>query len=941
MSTPSGNLGQLVLTLVMDPSQYNASAKAVPQTAQQMASGVSASANTASKAVDKVGHSTNAARREMLVMAHEAFTGNFKNLIGSSMVLAEEYDAISLALSPIGVVALAAAAGIGTFVAALVIGANEAKEFNKSIQLTGNFAGQTSSSIYTMSQQLADMTHSSVGSSRTALQELISTGRIAGDSLEQVGATMLDQHKLTGESLEDIAKDYAKLPDGVAKWAEEHNKSMHFMSTAQYEHIRDLEDTGKAQQAILETMKALDDHLRGQSVPTVSLLGQAWGFVAEQAGKAWEAIKSVGRGASPVEQVASAQADVNRLKQTLASPTGQMNSDLYTGQLQAAQKKLAEAQAKLKSEQETASKNSQYAQDQQAGIVASDYLKKLRDEEKGVNRVKDALDEYHRKIADYNKANPGNVVSSAQQKRDEAAIRKKYTDTSGLAEANRIRKNLLEAAIQDTKNSLDLIGAAYTAADNQLQAQHKATLISDQAFYTSEITLNQDTTNKKIAAYDREKQVLQSAYWKAPADERIKITKEIGEVDTQITKLRQDNASKDVVFATQQADAQRKYLKSITDTRNALLAQSGVSTPKAMQDYDDANRGNVLQAASTGDLVGAQFLAQDRQLTELNAKYADIVSQAKEAQDKIALDQREGLTGFFSGFSQMRDSAADTVSSLKGLYDEVNRASWGSTDQGVLRNLDQLRDKIRTSMLDSQNYFQDFADAGKNAFSGLFSDIVTNSRTPAQAVQNMVTSMLSSMAQLFANKAYSGLMNSLFGAIGLGAGTSVGSNTYGFTMPSTISGSGALFGTSAGMFATGGQILGPGTGTSDSIPIMASNGEYMIKASAVARPGVRQELDRINGGGGVSGRSRFATGGLIGSSGADGAGGPNISLSVYNAPAGVQEVQQSRRQDGGIDMKVILKQVDQHIASGIASGRSATAKTIQRRYSLNRALGGT
>lgn len=43
----------------------------------------------------------------------------------------------------------------------------------------------------------------------------------------------------------------------------------------------------------------------------------------------------------------------------------------------------------------------------------------------------------------------------------------------------------------------------------------------------------------------------------------------------------------------------------------------------------------------------------------------------------------------------------------------------------------------------------------------------------------------------------------------------------------------------------GGAVKGPGTGTSDDIPIMASNGEYMIKAAAVRKLGVPL-LDTLN-----------------------------------------------------------------------------------------------
>jgi len=58
--------------------------------------------------------------------------------------------------------------------------------------------------------------------------------------------------------------------------------------------------------------------------------------------------------------------------------------------------------------------------------------------------------------------------------------------------------------------------------------------------------------------------------------------------------------------------------------------------------------------------------------------------------------------------------------------------------------------------------------------------------------------------------------------------------------------------------ATGGHISGPGSGTSDSIPAMLSNGEYVINASQTAKH--RPLLDAIN-----SGAQGFAGGGQVGS----------------------------------------------------------------------------
>jgi TP901 family phage tail tape measure protein len=65
--------------------------------------------------------------------------------------------------------------------------------------------------------------------------------------------------------------------------------------------------------------------------------------------------------------------------------------------------------------------------------------------------------------------------------------------------------------------------------------------------------------------------------------------------------------------------------------------------------------------------------------------------------------------------------------------------------------------------------------------------------------------------------------------------------------------------------AKGGLILGPGNGTSDSIPAMLSNGEYVIRAAAVRAIGVAQ-LERLNNIDrmGFAGGGRVASGRMLG-----------------------------------------------------------------------------
>ncbi len=105
---------------------------------------------------------------------------------------------------------------------------------------------------------------------------------------------------------------------------------------------------------------------------------------------------------------------------------------------------------------------------------------------------------------------------------------------------------------------------------------------------------------------------------------------------------------------------------------------------------------------------------------------------------------------------------------------------------------------------------------------------------------------------------------------------------------------GSVSSTSSGAVAghaDGGFITGPGTGTSDSIHAMLSNGEFVVKAEAVKRYGLAV-LERINNGtwgNMVVSVPKFAGGGLVGDAGAAiaekfvfGASAPTVTTQVNN-----------------------------------------------------------
>ena len=169
-------------------------------------------------------------------------------------------------------------------------------------------------------------------------------------------------------------------------------------------------------------------------------------------------------------------------------------------------------------------------------------------------------------------------------------------------------------------------------------------------------------------------------------------------------------------------------------------------------------------------------------------------------------------------------------------------------------------------------------DVGRNMGNAL-TDWITGAKSASEAMKGFVKDLIKNAIQLMAQ--WTGIYLT-FLAFGLGdphmAAQAATKAVFGVSAggKSTV---GKTIGFSADKgyyeYATGGYITGPGTGTSDSIPAMLSNGEYVIRSEAVDRIGVGT-LNAINAGQ----IPRFADGGSVGDTTESGAGGGVINLHV-------------------------------------------------------------
>jgi hypothetical protein len=283
---------------VEDASKSAASAVAGQTVANTAAAAESKSLRTevgaAGGALDHFSLQNKAATRELLVLAHELAQGNFKRFGQSMMVLGEQTGAASLIFSATGVLILGMVAALGGFAFAAYKGAEQSRELNNAIHATGDYAGMTAGQLQALAGKMAVASDTTIGKGREAMQALVASGRFTATSIESVGTAALLMAKYTGQSEEDVLKHFAKMGDGVTEWAFKTNEQYHFLSLAQYKHIKALEDQGKAQDAMRETGEALIAHFKNQG-ENLGLLERAIKSAKNAWSEFWNAAFDIGR----------------------------------------------------------------------------------------------------------------------------------------------------------------------------------------------------------------------------------------------------------------------------------------------------------------------------------------------------------------------------------------------------------------------------------------------------------------------------------------------------------------------------------------------------------------------------------------------------------------------------------------------------------------------
>ncbi|MNG52550.1 hypothetical protein D3C78_139570 [compost metagenome] len=136
-------------------------------------------------------------------------------------------------------------------------------------------------------------------------------------------------------------------------------------------------------------------------------------------------------------------------------------------------------------------------------------------------------------------------------------------------------------------------------------------------------------------------------------------------------------------------------------------------------------------------------------------------------------------------------------------------------------------------------------------------------------------------------------------------------------------------------FANGGLILGPGTGTSDSIPIMASDKEFMIRAASVKSIGT-ENLDYINKYGELPQNTKRVGVGTLNAINSGKSSGEKSTVvqpvvNIHTLPGETADV--SMNSDGSLDVR-IRKIAGEYLNGQLSNPNSQTSKTMKQNFNV-------
>ena len=825
---------------------------------------------------------------------------------------ANMFRGLAASINPATVAVGALAGGVVALGKAYYDGAEESKRFSAAVIFAGGSAGAASGKLMSIADSVGNAT-GGWSEARSAILAFVESGSVAAENYGRFAESVVLQSKATGKSVEDLARVYEEIADDPLKAVVKFSRVYQTLNADVYEQARALIEQGRQQEAVALIQGKFADESQQMSERVLENLGaieRGWNAVKKAASEAWEDMKSIGREATLESRLAEKRLFLQQIPE---NPYTQPQVDAAKREIDLLEKQIKmrdEAQkqaAAIRKEQadsvryvadfdrlkeQTQSKAEKFAREERQWQEKLNTLKKhgsnqqIADAEKVLARLRQ---QHKEELAA--EAARGAKRSQREAKQNKA----KYTvnravleqaakyDYAGLEKRYGLPKNLLAAlSMQESRgnvNAISPVGARGTmqfmpgtAKQYGVDVRSVASSADGAARYLRDLLKQYDNNIvKALTAYHSGEgnvnkgrigpigrkyapEVLARQNWLNGGRGEV--------VDDPRREFYRPSASQNKPELTDYQKWQQDFSKRQLAV-NAELSLSAANVNKIYAEQLRLLSDPTFEKWSASERQAAMDLAvkadNQAELTKEAKKYADALRELEAASQRDFDDQLFEL----SLLGKTREEVERLTAARKydKLIAEANAAGAGADVIGGLQtakldNDGRLQEQLRLAKETKEAFGNDWLAGisdGMRNYSDSFKSMRENM---SDAVTGSLGKMSDSLADFVATgKAdFRGLAVSILQDLSKMLIKMALFNAMKAAM-SAWGGGGFKDGGMVQQFSNGGAVWGAGTATSDSIPAMLSNGEFVINAASTRRH--RALLEAIN-------KNRYASGGVVG-----------------------------------------------------------------------------
>lgn len=822
------------------------------------------------------------------------------------------FRGLAASINPATVAVGALAGGVVALGKAYYDGAEESKRFSAAVIFAGGSAGAASGKLMSIADSVGNAT-GGWSEARSAILAFVESGSVAAENYGRFAESVVLQSKATGKSVEDLARVYEEIADDPLKAVVKFSRVYQTLNADVYEQARALIEQGRQQEAVALVQGKFSDESQQMTERVLENLGsieRGWNAVKKAASEAWEDMKSIGREATLESRLAEKRLFLQQIPE---NPYTQPQVDAAKREIDLLEKQIKmrdEAQKQAAAIRKEQADSVRYVADfdrlkEQTQSKAEKFAREERQWQEKLNALKKHGS--NQQIADAEKV----LAQLRQQHKEELAAdaaraakrsqreakqnKAKYTvnravleqaakyDYAGLEKRYGLPKNLLAAlSMQESRgnvNAISPVGARgtmqfmpATAKQYGVDVRSVASSADGAARYLRDLLKRYDNNIvKALTAYHSGEgnvnkgrigpigrkyapEVLARQNWLNGGRGEI--------VDDPRREFYRPSASKSKPELTDYQKWQQDFSKRQLAV-NAELSLSAANVNKIYAEQLRLLSDPTFEKWSASERQAAMDLAvkadNQAELTKQAKKYADALRELEAASQRDFDDQLFEL----SLLGKTREEVERLTAARKydKLIAEANAAGAGADVIGGLQtakldNDGRLQEQLRLAKETKEAFGNDWLAGisdGMRNYSDSFKSMRENM---SDAVSGSLGKMSDSLADFVATgKAdFRGLAVSILQDLSKMLIKMALFNAMKAAM-SAWGGGGFKDGGMVQQFSNGGAVWGAGTATSDSIPAMLSNGEFVINAASTRRH--RALLEAIN-------KNRYASGGVVG-----------------------------------------------------------------------------